>query len=580
MNIIFSTYDSLGNPHYGGGGAVAIHAVAKRLAQQHKVTIYTYKFPSSTNQFIDGVLYKRIGLAWLTPKLGQLLFQFLLPWHVMRANFDMWFESFTPPFASAFLPFFTRKPVVGITHFLDAEEKSKEYHLPFTWIQNLGIPRYKYIITLTNSQKKKIQKISPRTGVAIIPNATDIVPARQVLTKPGNYILYIGRIEIAQKGLDLLLQSFEKVITKQKLQLYIAGSGSDVDEKKLVELIRERHLQNSIKILGRVEGKKKTDLIRNAQCLVVPSRFEGQSLTIIESIVLGTPIVCFDIEGMKWLVQAISLKAKPFDIDTFATHILKVTSSPSLRKKMSAAALLKAKEYSWDVIGDAYEQVTRLVTKKSMNYSVQVNQEHYDFASYVHTRRWGSYFHQIQGVLTWVPRGKQPTRLLEVGIGDKTVSTLLKLNNVKVTTLDIDPSLAPDYVDSLPELSSQKRKHYDCILCCEVLEHLQFQDVEKSFKKFSELTDHLIVSVPHAGGYASSHVQLWYLKQLTIKLFFPSPKTMMPFRFNGEHYWELGAPNFSTEKFVSLAEKSGFQLVRDYRIPEFLYHHIFFFEKK
>ena len=39
--IIFSNYDDPKNPFYGGGGARAIHEVAKRLAVRHDVKIIT-----------------------------------------------------------------------------------------------------------------------------------------------------------------------------------------------------------------------------------------------------------------------------------------------------------------------------------------------------------------------------------------------------------------------------------------------------------------------------------------------------------------------------------------------------------
>jgi len=59
--IIFSNYDDPKNPFYGGGGARAIHEVARRLAVRHDVKIITGSYPGSRDEMVDGVSYTRIG---------------------------------------------------------------------------------------------------------------------------------------------------------------------------------------------------------------------------------------------------------------------------------------------------------------------------------------------------------------------------------------------------------------------------------------------------------------------------------------------------------------------------------------
>jgi len=123
MKIVFSNYDDVNNPYYGGGGAYAIHEVAKRLAKRHKVTVVTGNYPNAKTQFIDSVEYRRIGLSFLEPKLSQLIFHLLLPYYFRKSSFDVWIESFTPPFSTSFLPFFGRGRVIGLAHMLAGEDR-------------------------------------------------------------------------------------------------------------------------------------------------------------------------------------------------------------------------------------------------------------------------------------------------------------------------------------------------------------------------------------------------------------------------------------------------------------------------
>src|SRR5690606_11347944 len=60
--IVISTYDSIDNPFYNGGGAFAIHEVAKRLSKKYELIVLTGNYPGSINKVKDGVSYKRIGV--------------------------------------------------------------------------------------------------------------------------------------------------------------------------------------------------------------------------------------------------------------------------------------------------------------------------------------------------------------------------------------------------------------------------------------------------------------------------------------------------------------------------------------
>ncbi len=78
--IVFSNYDDIHNPYYAGGGAVATHEMAKRLATKNKVIILTSRYPNSKNEELDGVIYHRIGLDLFDPRISQTIFQVILPY--------------------------------------------------------------------------------------------------------------------------------------------------------------------------------------------------------------------------------------------------------------------------------------------------------------------------------------------------------------------------------------------------------------------------------------------------------------------------------------------------------------------
>ncbi len=356
MKILFSNYDDIKNPYYGGGGAFAIHEVAKRLAKKHLVKVVTGSYPNAKDEIIDDVFYKRIGPSLVGPRIGQILYHLFLPIFIRKEEFDILFESFTPPHSTSFTPIFTRKPVVGIAHMLASEDMQRKYKLPFGLVEKIGLKFYKDIIVVNPEIKKDILKANLKARVKVIPNGVDIPKKRKVNSKK-EHILFIGRVEVNQKGLDLLLEAFRKVLSsKTKIRLVIAGGGLEKEIKSLKKQVSLLSLNKKVKILGRVEGALKQKIFEKAFFVVIPSRFETFSRVALEACSFSLPVLCFDIKGLKWLPKSLSLKVRPFDVDELSKGILKLYSDKKLRKKLSRGAFEFSKKFNWEEISKEYEE--------------------------------------------------------------------------------------------------------------------------------------------------------------------------------------------------------------------------------
>jgi hypothetical protein len=209
-----------------------------------------------------------------------------------------------------------------------------------------------------------------------------------------------------------------------------------------------------------------------------------------------------------------------------------------------------------------------------MRYKKQVSNRNYVYGKYLHASRWMSYFYQIDSV----QKINQETRkkpsdvsILEIGPGDGTVSSLLKSWKYRLTTMDIAKDIHPDIVASLP-LIPLKHK-VDIILCCEVLEHIQYHDVEKSLKNMAKKCDYAIISIPHKSLYISCVLRFPMLNPK--KIFFSFPAFFIKHKFDGQHYWELGTKGYSTSRFKESLTNAGFRLLKNFRVIEFPYHHFF-----
>lgn len=168
----------------------------------------------------------------------------------------------------------------------------------------------------------------------------------------------------------------------------------------------------------------------------------------------------------------------------------------------------------------------------------QVESEHY-YKNYDTKRRWISYWHQIEEVLEL-----NPSTVLEIGVGNKTVSDYLKKHDLDVTTVDIDPELDPDVICDVRNLSDEfNNNSFDVVLCAEVLEHVPFEDFEDALKEIKKVAkDSVILTLPNWGVPFELNLKIPKISRLDVSLRLPFP---VKHEFNGEHYWDIGKKNFS-----------------------------------
>jgi len=352
--IIISSYDDTKNPFYGGGGSYVVHEIAKRMIPAFKVTVLTGKYPNSKDELIDGVIYKRIGIGVNNPKLGQLFFYLSLFIAIKKYKFDIWMESFTPPFGTNCLQLFTDKPVVGLVYMLVGEDMKRKYKLRFDLIEKLGISTYRFLISPTESIKSKILQMNYSNTITVIPHGMDFDKITRKKYEKRKHLLFIGRTEINQKGLDLLLSAFDMLPHDFKYNLIIAGSGITSEVDVLKKRIDSMNLHNKIKIIGKVSGKEKERLFNEAIVTLIPSRFETFSVVALESLTYGVPIISFDIDGLKWVPKESCSRIPAFNTELFSKEIVKLCTNATTRKGMSDYGIKYSHKYTWESVSNQY----------------------------------------------------------------------------------------------------------------------------------------------------------------------------------------------------------------------------------
>lgn len=199
-------------------------------------------------------------------------------------------------------------------------------------------PHVAAVVSLTAADEPKFKAINPNT--VVIYNASGLGGDEPALpSRP--LVLAVGR-HVAQKGFDLLLQAWATVAKAlPAATLRVIGEGP----------LRDEHaaLAAQLGIERQVEWVAPTQYIvdhyREAAVFVLPSRYEGMPLALLEAQALGVPAVAFDCPtGPAEILTPETGRLVPSgDVDGLAAALVELLQSPELRQRMAFAAIARSR---------------------------------------------------------------------------------------------------------------------------------------------------------------------------------------------------------------------------------------------
>jgi glycogen synthase len=362
MKILHTIYDHMNNPWVGGGGAVRVYELYKRLAGRgHEVTVLSGNYPGANDYSEDGVTFRFIGndrnYIFSTFSYACEAVRFV---RTYGNEFGIIVEDFAPwnPLFSRFL---TKQPVILHINHKEGGNIFKRRLLPgipFFLLEAFYPRLFSNITVLSEATKKKIKK--PEATVVPVGIDGGLFSGSRTEYRgnnDGNYILYIGRLHIKNKGLDTLLYAMKDVDSK----LLMIGKGAD--ETKLKKLVDDLAL-NNVEFLGFVSDKEKIDLLRRARLFVLPSRFEGWGIVVLEASACGIPVIVSDIPELEYAVNGgFGISFRTGNAGDLSAKIKLLLANESMRIEMGRRAGEFARNYTWDKIAEEYEKFLMKITQ-------------------------------------------------------------------------------------------------------------------------------------------------------------------------------------------------------------------------
>lgn len=251
--------------------------------------------------------------------------------------------------------FLFKKPKLIIFEHNNYEKEKTNKHLLIDKI--LSLFTFKIIAISENVREYLLRSGIRAQKVALLKNGVDFsftdlpldidVKKKELgINKNTKIIVSVGNVNF-QKGYDILIEAIRQVVRRQPgLRFFICGSNDNDLYRQLDAKVKEYGLQDNIIFLG--SRQDVLEIVRLADIFVMPSRWEGLSIALLEAMALGKAIIVSDIESMRLVLEngRDCLMFRSEDSSALADKIVKLLEDKRLQSKLGRAAAERSKEYS------------------------------------------------------------------------------------------------------------------------------------------------------------------------------------------------------------------------------------------
>jgi glycosyltransferase involved in cell wall biosynthesis len=108
------------------------------------------------------------------------------------------------------------------------------------------------------------------------------------------YVAWLGRYDVHHKGLDLLVDAVAMIPPESRPRVILHGRDSEDTTSDVSALVRRAGVEQWVSVNGPVDGMEKWQFLSNASAFIQPSRWESNSIALMEAMAFGLPVLVCD----------------------------------------------------------------------------------------------------------------------------------------------------------------------------------------------------------------------------------------------------------------------------------------------
>ena len=174
----------------------------------------------------------------------------------------------------------------------------------------------------------------------------------------GETLAFAGRLT-AQKSLEVMLAA---VAARPAVTLLVAGDGEE--RRALVAGVSRLGLGDRVRLLGPVPRDEVLDVFGAADASILSSSWENFPHSVVESLVVGTPVIATSAGGVAEVVQdgVNGLLVPVGDVDALAAAVDRYFDDDALRERLRANAVESVAAYAPErLLGAVVDELVRAI---------------------------------------------------------------------------------------------------------------------------------------------------------------------------------------------------------------------------
>ena len=354
--LSFYSYDHVGNPWCGGGGALRDVELFRRFRPAwDRITVYVGDYPGFVPHERDGVRYESLGGGRSEP-VSRALYALHANLRVLLERADVVGNDvsvYAPLLAGLLRPgrFF------GIVHHRVGERYLERFgvlgRLPWA-VERLLHAGLRNVVTVNRAVREAIREVNPNARLLDSANGFDpaLLELPPTVAEPP-FVLFVGRLDPFMKGLDVLLEAFAGAAARHPaVRLVLAGRGAPHSIADLERRACEAGLAQRVELRPNIDEAEKRRLLSSCLLFCSPSRFEGFGIAALEANAAGKAVLATDTDGFRESLDPgrTALLVPPGDVAALRTALERLLGDPALRRALEADARPWARRFTWDAV--------------------------------------------------------------------------------------------------------------------------------------------------------------------------------------------------------------------------------------
>jgi len=198
----------------------------------------------------------------------------------------------------------------------------------------------------------------PASRIEVLPNGVDTIDVPGVEHEEGR-VLFVGRLEREKGVLDALSVFQGLVETVPGMRAVVVGGGSLESEVRRAAAASGRRVE----YLGSLDRAALHREYARAAVVMMPSRFEGLGMVALEAQSAGTPVVGYDVDGLRDAVRGGGVLVASGDVPALRDAVAALLSDRARRFEIGERGreAMRA-EQSWDTVAARLEEIYSAAT--------------------------------------------------------------------------------------------------------------------------------------------------------------------------------------------------------------------------